>query len=293
MRLLVTGAGGLLGGRLARLLAADFAVTATRHRQAPPAGLPTLPLDLLSRASLRACLDEAAPEAVVHAAALANADACEGDPALAEALNVRAPAELARLCRERGIRLVVLSTDLVLPGDAPLAREETPAEPLLVYGRTKLRGEEETLAACPGAAVARVALVHGRGHGPGGSASESIAWALRRGESPALYVDQFRTPVDAESVAAGLSAILRQGAEGRFHLGGPERLSRHALGLRVARVLGLPEVRIRAARHADQPGATRPADASLDSGRARRELGYLPRSLDQGISEGRREPPRG
>jgi dTDP-4-dehydrorhamnose reductase len=281
-----------VGGRLAPLLAeAGFTVVAAQHAAPPPPGLPVVPLDLLSSASLESALDAARPDAVVHAAALGNPDHCEADPALAESLNVRAPEALARACRRRGIRLLTLSTDLVFAGDRSPVSEADAPNPILLYGRTKLAGEEAVLAEAPGAAVLRLALVHGRGHGPRATASEAIAWSLAAGRTLKLFTDQYRTPIDVASLADAVARLLRGHGRGRYHLGGPERVSRHTLGLRVAQVLGLPTSGIEAVTQAGLPQhARRPADVALDSSRARRELGWVPRSLDDAIREGRRLP---
>lgn len=291
MRVLVTGAGGLVGGRLASLLARDVEVVAGVHLSPAPAGLPTVAFDLLAPDGFGPALDAAQAEAVVHCAALADADACERDPARAEACNAHAPAVLARECAGRGVRLVGLSTDLVFAGDRAWVGEAAEARPLSVYGRTKLAGERAVLDACPGSAVARVALVCGRGRGTRPTASEAVAWQLRAGGSPRLFTDQHRTPVDPGSLADALLRLLRGGQEGLFHLGGPERVSRFELGQRLARVLGLDSVRLLAGRQADLAlSAARPPDVSLDSSRARRELGWQPRPLDEAIREGRTEP---
>jgi dTDP-4-dehydrorhamnose reductase len=138
--------------------------------------------------------------------------------------------------------------------------------------------------------VARLALTLGRGHGPRGTSTESVAWAIRAGRPLRLFTDEYRTPVDPESLADALVLLLERGGTGRFHLGGPERVSRHELGLRVARALGLPECGIVAGRQSDYGGPDpRAADVSLDSSRARRELGWRPRPIDEAIREGRRE----
>jgi dTDP-4-dehydrorhamnose reductase len=295
MRLLVTGAGGLVGGRVAEKLAEDarFVVLAGRHRSAGPAGLAEQRLDLSSAASIETAIDACRPDAVVHCAAAANADLCEADPAMAESLNVRGPEALARVCASRSIALVALSTDLVFAGDRAFVAETDPASPSLVYGRTKLAGERAVLASHSRAAVVRAALVSGRGHGPRGTATESIAWALRAGRPLRLFTDQFRTPVDTDSVADGVTRILQQGGSGLYHLGGPERLSRHELGQRVARALGLAADRIDALRQDELAGTMpRPADVSLDSSRARRELGWTARPVDDSIAAGRAEPAR-
>ncbi len=292
MRVLVTGAGGLLGGRLAALLADHgFDVCVVRRRTAPPPGLRALTIELTDPGAVEKLLERERPDAVVHAAVLGRTDQCEARPDVAEAINTRLPGRLAAACHARQIRLVGLSTDLVLDGTQALSDEGVPPAPLGVYGRTKLAGEEALLAHDPAAAVARVALVVGRGHGPRGTASETVAWSLREGRRVRLFADEFRTPVDAGSVAAGVALLLERGGAGRFHFGGPERLSRLELGHRVARVLGLPAEGIEAGFQASYPGPdARPADTSLDSGRARRELRWTPRPLDEALRGSRPEP---
>lgn len=287
----MTGASGLLGGRLASLLSGPFHVVAARHAGPIPSGVESVPLDLLSGASIEAALSSGRPEAVVHSAALADPERCEREPERAAALNEAATRALARHCRLRDIRLVTLSTDLVFPGDrAPWSEADAPRA-LLAYARTKLGGEVAAVAEHPGAAVLRIALVYGRGHGPRGTATESIAWALRAGRRLRLYTDQYRTPIDAESVASAIARLLPTSHGGVFHVGGPERVSRYDLGLRTARLLGLDASLIEPVLFADAVGAApRPADVSLDSGRALRELGWQPRPLDVAIVEGRPSP---
>jgi dTDP-4-dehydrorhamnose reductase len=291
VRLLITGASGLLGARLAQLLSERQDVMAGHHRAAPPRGLVSVRLDVESAISVEAALESARPDAVLHAAALARTDDCERDPEQARRVNVGGCEYVARACAVRGIRLVALSTDLVFSGDHRDVAETHEAAPLMAYGRTKLEGEEAVLATHPGSAVARVALVMGRGFGPRGSASETIAWALRAGRRPALFTDEYRSPVDAASLAAPLEALLTGAHRGLFHLGGPERISRYELGRRVAQVLGRSAEAIDAVRQSDRPSAARrPADVSLDSGRARRELGYQPRPLEEAIRDDRPSP---
>ncbi len=293
MRVAVTGAGGLLGGRLAEILKAQgLEVLALYRRAPPPPGLRALQVELSDEAALARLFDREQLQAVLHAAALASPDACEVRPEEAEATNARLPGAIARLCRARGLRLVALSTDLVFSGERAPVGEQDRAAPTSVYGRSKLAGEEAALAADPGAALARVGLVLGRGHGQRPSASEAVAWALAAGRRVVLYADELRTPIDPESVADAVLRLITRGGGGRFHLGGAERLSRYELGLRTARLLGLPEAGLVAGRRADHSGpARRPADVSLDSSRARRELGWEPRPLEEALRESRLRAP--
>ena len=290
MRILVTGASGLLGGRLAALLRRSASVVAGRHLGAPPDGLPSVGIDLLSPESVRLAILESRPDAILHSAALADPDRCESEPERARALNVEASRALARLARQQRVRLVLLSTDLVFPGEGGPFGESAPPRPLMVYGRTKLEGEEAALGEDPSAAVARVALVCGRGHGRRSTASESVAWALLAGRRLRLYTDQFRTPVDGGSLASALVRLLGGREEGVFHMGGAERLSRYELGLRTARLMGLDASLIDPVSSTEGSHAPRPRDVSLDSSRAARELGFRPRPLDEALLESRRSP---
>jgi dTDP-4-dehydrorhamnose reductase len=291
MRLLITGASGLLGGRLAELLSREFEVVAALHRSPPPQGLAGVALDLASPESLERAVAEAGAEAVVHAAALADPEACHRDPALAFRINAEPCAALARLARRLGLHVVGLSTDLVFDGAAPGRREDDAPSPGLVYGRSKRQGETALLeSGC--AAVARVALVCGRGHGPRGTASEAVAWRLGRGEAVRLFTDQFRTPVDPESVAEAVGRILRGRHRGVFHLGGAERLSRFELGRRTASALGLDGRGLLPVEHGQEPLAPpRPADVSLDIAATTARLGWRPRPLEAALRQGRPHPP--
>ncbi len=263
-------------------------MTAAHRRGAPPDGPRPLRADLAEPADVSRCFEEVRPDAVVHAAVLGRAEDCENRPDEAERVNARLPGWVAERCGERGLRLVALSTDLVFAGDRSFVTEQDAARPRNVYAQTKRAGEQAVLSACPRAAVARVALVLGRGHGPRGTSSESIARALRSGRSVRLYTDEYRTPVDAESVADAVARLLLATGSGLYHLGGAERVSRYELGVRVARALDLGSAGIVAAVLAEHPGPeTRPPDVSLDSTRARRELGWLPRPLDAAIRDSR------
>jgi len=290
VRILVTGAGGTIGGRLAALLSARHEVTGIVRRAAAPPGLSTFLVDLSGPAVVERLLATTGPDAVLHCAAFSNADACQADPAMARLLNVELPARLARACRQRGARLVSISTDLVLDGSRALSTEATPLGPTtLVYGLTKREGERVVLEESPIHAVLRIPLMIGRGHGERGTASEAALWALRAGRRLRLFTDQHRSPTDAESLAELVERLLQGAVGGLFNAGGPERLSRYELGVRVARIFGLDERTIEPATSAEQP-LPRPRDTSLDSSRAARELGWRPRPLEAGLRESRLRP---
>jgi len=281
--LLILGASGFLGAHVvAAAKSAGWRVVAAARRDGWPSigGLAPdrrIQWDAERSGARAALLDDVRPAAVVLAAALARVDECEREPARAAALNTELPREVAHLCREGGIRLVHVSTDLVFgarPARAPRYSESDPASPVHVYGRTKAAGEAAVLEEHPAALVVRLPLLYGDSGGRALGASDQLHAALARGERPALFTDEWRTPLEVSNAARALVECLGREERGLLHVAGPERVSRFELGLAVlvARGLGRPEAleRVRASTRAELGlAALRPADASLDSTRAR------------------------
>ena len=288
MRILISGSSGLVGGRLCELLAPSHDVAGLVRHGAAPTGVPELRADLTIDGEARRVLSERRPDFLIHCGALADSEACERDPERARRDNVVTARNVARAARQSGTRLLFFSTDLVFPGDQPWSSEKTEPAPISVYGRTKLEGERATLDESPDAVIFRISLVCGRGIGGRRTASEALASRLRNGEPATLYEDEWRTPTDPESIARAVEAVIaRSEVRGIFHIAGPERVNRVEFGRRVATLLGLDPRLIKGARRAQHQGAPRPSDVSLDIGRAKRELAWEPRSLNEAVLESR------
>jgi dTDP-4-dehydrorhamnose reductase len=189
-------------------------------------------------------------------------------------------------------RLVHVSTDLVFGGDAPRAEgfcEDDPAAPISEYGRTKLAGERALLAACPEALVVRLPLCWDE-HGAGCGAGTPLLEAVRKGEAPSLFTDEWRTPLHVGEAAEMLARCLRLRAHGLLHLGGPERITRYELGLSLLIASGLAPDAARARIHGGTRAEagleeTRPGDVCLDSSRAREQHGLAPRGVSASLRE--------
>jgi len=275
-RLLVTGASGFLGWNLCREALPAWDVVGVVHQgDAVPPGVAVVRADLRLPGDLSRLLDEAAPDAVVHLAAIADAGLCQRDPGGSFPLNVGAPVHLARLCAERDLLLAFASTDLVFAGTAaPYTETDTP-DPVCLYGRQKALAERLVLAAYCGALVCRLPLLFGEPSPRSGSFLSGMLRELRAGRPVRLFTDEFRTPAAATCVARGLLGLLGN-THGICHLGGPERLSRFAFGELVAARFNLDLALLLPTRQADLTLACpRPPDVSLDSARARR-FGYAP-----------------
>ncbi|QEH34090.1 dTDP-4-dehydrorhamnose reductase [Aquisphaera giovannonii] len=268
MRILVTGASGQLGAYLLdeTLTRGRAEVTGWCHRPAAgPRDRPLRAVDLTDELAVEAALREAAPEVVIHLAAISAADAVRRDPERGRAVNVRATERLARWCGDRDRRLIFASTDMVFDGERGGYREDDPACPVLEYGRTKAEAEAAVLA-IPRAVVARISLLFGPSRAGRESFFDRAISALRRGEPQAFFEDEYRTPMHYATAARALMGLAGEGSSGIIHVGGAERVSRFELMSRAARALGLDPRLVRRGRRADVPTPEpRPRDLSLDT----------------------------
>ncbi len=290
MRVLVTGASGQLGAYLldALLEVGTGEIIGWSGRQRETRGGFVLePVDLANAEALERALEACQPDAIVHAAAVSRADAVRRDPARAEAVNVAATSRIAQWCRSRGRRLVFTSTDMVFDGRGSWYREDDPADPVLAYGWSKREAERAVLAGNPSALVARLSLLYGPSRCGRESFFDREVAALRGGEARSYFVDEFRTPLDYRTAARLLARLARTEDRGLLHVGGPERMSRHALMARAGAVLGIVPGLIQGNRQQDAAlDEPRPADLSLNTERLARGLPDCPRpEVEQAIAE--------
>ena len=290
-KILVTGASGLVGGRLAALAAGRWEVAGTygRHPFDLP-GVEAVSLNLEDGREIRSMVRRLRPDAVAHCAAWSDLDRCEREPGRAFRINTDASRILAAACAETGSRFVFASSDMVFDGDKGDYAETDPVNPLSVYGESKVRAEEQIRQCCPNHAVARLALVYGSSITAGRSFSDKLVSAWREGKTTPLFTDQYRTPVHVVNLARALLELAESGFTGTIHLGGPEKVSRHAFGLRLAEAEGFPADRIRPSSLAEvMLSAKRPRDASLDIALAKRALKTRLAGIREGLE--RREEP--
>ena len=267
MRWLVTGATGTLGSYLVHELAmSERTVQGWSGATAVDIdGIAVKPVDLTDADAVTRAFRAARPDVVVHAGSLARISDCLRSPDRARQINVEGTQVLATLSAKRGARLVYVSTDLVFDGQAAPYREDSPTQPLSVYGRTKADAES-IVHSLSNSAVVRISLLFGpmRNQRPG--LFDWLAEALRASQPITLFADEWRTPLGLLPAARALHALGRSDFTGTIHLGGPERMSRLEMGQRLARFLGVADTALIAGQRDSEPGAEpRPQDVSLDS----------------------------
>lgn len=283
--LLITGASGLLGANLARDFAPDHEVSGVFHRnRVPIAGVRMIGADLSQQRLARMVVGKVKPEIVIHCAAGTDVDRCQRDEEWAHRLNRDMAEHVAAAAAANGASLVHISTDAVFDGQKGDYSEEDRPEPVNIYGRTKLAGEEAVLDAHPGALIVRTNLF-GRSLGTSrGSLAEWFLGELREGESPPGFTDVHFSPILVNDLGPLLLDLVGRGARGLFHIGGATCLSKFEFGRRLAAAFGYAPERIRPSTLEEVDlEAPRPKKLCLDCSKLERELGREVPTVDAGL----------
>jgi dTDP-4-dehydrorhamnose reductase len=281
MRVLITGATGLLGSHIAAALqTTEEVIGVDRHDWWGDRPLRMAAADLGDDREVARLLDSVRPEVLFHCAALVDVDACERSPEAAHAINAILPGQLARAAGPDCL-VVYITTDGVFRGDSAFATEEMFPSPRTVYGRSKLQGEIEVASATSNHLIVRTNFF-GWSSGRKQTFAEWLYRALEQQQPITLFDDFHFTPIYVVDFVAGLLQLIDRRARGLFHLAGGERLSKYDFGMELAREAGFGITNVRRGSIDDAKlAAPRPKDMSLSTARAAAVIGRpLPRAAE-------------
>jgi len=223
MRLLVTGAAGMLGRAV---------VTAATRLGHEVVALSRAELDITDEDHVQRIVGAAEPRAIVNCAAWTDVDGAETAEATATAINGAGAGNVARAATEHGARVVHISTDYVFNGlnDVPWVESDAVA-PIGAYGRSKLEGEREVAAAAPEHAIVRTAWLFGAG---GRNFVDTMLALGEEREEVSVVTDQVGSPTWTAHLAEGLVELAeRRGDVGIFHVAGAGACTWYELAVEV------------------------------------------------------------
>jgi len=202
MKIVILGAGGRLGAALLREYRERYDLAGFNHAQ----------LDLASFADVRGKLGAMNFDVLINAAGFTNVDACETERDRAFLINGEAPGVLAEICNAKDAKLIHFSTDYVFDGEkrAPYT-EEDQANPISVYGESKLIGERNVFAAGDDHLVVRVSWVFGPDRR---SFIDAMIKRAQHNEKIDAVTDKFSTPTYTRDIARMLPQFFDRGVEG-------------------------------------------------------------------------------
>ncbi len=205
MKVMVIGARGMLGTDLIQVFAGMA-----------PFGLDLPEFNMTDR---KQCLDRAlgfAPEVIIDAAALTNVDYCETHEEEALLVNGQGTGNLAEAANKAGALLVYYSTDYVFDGRKNGGYlEDDPTNPVSIYGKSKLSGEEFVRSLCPKHLILRTSWLFGC-HGK--NFIRTIVGLARQGQQLRVVNDQQGSPTYSLDLAERTLTMLEAGCHGTYHV---------------------------------------------------------------------------
>lgn len=260
MKILITGAKGLLGQSLARTLENESLILADRDE-----------LDVTKLEDFKKYASKVNPDVIIHCAAKTDVDACETDKRQAYLVNAVGSGYAAVVSRLVKARLISISTDYVFDGkqSGPYGEEDTANGGNSVYGRSKFIGEEFIRGLNPNHVIIRTAWLYGRG---GKNFVDSMLSLSRKGV-PELKVvsDQRGNPTSAVSVAEKIREILqRPEIKGTIHVTSEGSASRYEFAKEIFKLANLSQKVVPCSSEQFPRPAPRPNNSCLSKNALRR-----------------------
>ena len=290
MKILVTGSNGLLGQKLVYALREKkevklIATARGENRLFVKDGYEFISLDLTNEAEVISVINTVKPDAIIHTAAMTNVDACEKDPDGCNLQNVEVVKYLVEACKELKTHFIHLSTDFVFDGNDGPYRESDIPNPLSVYARAKLASEKIVEQSGLPYSILRTIIIYGVVDDT--QRSNIVLWtknSLEQQKDINVITDQLRSPTLAEDLADACIQAAMLKAQGIYHISGEEIFPIIEIAYRVADFFHLDKSHIHPITTAalNQPAA-RPLKTGFIIDKARKDLNYNPRTLEEGL----------
>lgn len=290
MKLLITGANGLLGQKLIEYYASDPSVevvaTAKGHNRNREGSYTYITMDVTNEAEVSSIVGMSMPDVVINTAAMTDVDKCEMEKEQCWDLNVKAVEYLIKACEGCGAKLIHLSTDFIFDGENGPYEEDDWPNPQSHYAQSKLASEKLFENTYIKWAIVRTMLVYGIAQDM--NRSNIVLWVkqnLEEGKDIKVVNDQWRTPTLAEDLAKGCALVIENNAEGIFHISGKDTLTPYEMALETAIFFKLnPSLIEEVDGSLFRQPAKRPQRTGFILDKAREELGYEPVSFKEGLS---------
>ena len=272
-RLLITGASGLLGANLVLAAHEEHEVIAVYHRHPIELeGVQSVSADLCQPGRAKELLNRFQPDWVIHCAADTSLDELESDPERAFRVNRDMAANVAENAHEIEAKMVHISTDAVFDGREGPYREGDPTEPVNVYGKSKLAGEQAVQAVYPEALIIRT-NIFGWNAQPKTSLAEWFINNLTQGIPCKGFVDVYFNPLLVNQLWIIINSLMRLDLCGVFHLGSDQCISKYEFGVQLAGSFDLNKELISAVEiETGSLRAPRPKNTCLDCSKIRKVI---------------------
>ena len=279
-KVVVVGSGGRLGAALTRLYSSKHEVIGFNHHQ----------MDVSDLGQVRQLLSPFRFDLLINCAALTNVDYCESHRDEAWRINADGPECLAEICRAKNARAIHISTDYVFDGNqrTPYSENDV-AQPISIYGESKLEGEKRVLDVGAEHLVVRASWVFGPDRP---SFVDQVITRAQESAEVSAVADKFSTPTYTLDLANLLQTAWEARLSGRLHLANDgacswQEYAQHALDCCAAAGMKLKAAQVAPLSLADMKNfvARRPLFTVLSTEKFSRLTGTEPRSWREAVAD--------
>lgn len=254
MRVVITGAGGMLGQALQKQLSKNYDIIALSREQ----------LDITDYGTVKEYITAHKPDVVINAAAFTNVDGCESEQDKAFLVNAVGPRNLAVICNEINATLVQVSTDYVFDGKGTQPYGEfDKTGPVSVYGKSKLAGEELVRVLMNKFFIVRTAWLFGEG---GHNFVRTILRLANEKDYLTVVNDQLGVPTYTQDLARAIGQLISTNFFGIYHITNSEPCSWYEFAREILEQAGISNTEVKPIKsyELNRP-APRPSFSVLDN----------------------------
>lgn len=286
--ILLTGANGQLGRSLYQELAPYYKVIPLTHKR--PFSLDyfqnsAIELDISNYSSLKKVYDSISPDIIINSAAYTNVDLCEEKRQDARNVNVGGVENLLKAAGKDTF-FIQISTDYVFDGNEGGYSEEDPTYPLSYYGKSKLEAENILRGSNHRWLILRPNVLYGNNLNSKASFVSWVVNSLKSKKDVNVVTDQKNNPSWTTAVSQAIRHCIIMGAEGLFHYGSDDVLSRFEFAHLIAEVFDLDANYIHKTTTSNlNQNAPRPKNSSLNVSKIIRETGVQTYTTDYCLNQ--------
>lgn len=288
MRILITGATGLLGKALIETAGRDLEILGTYIGDYQMTGTEKVKyckVDMADDKSVKKVFGDFKPEVVIHAASIGSPDFAEKHRDLTWEINVNGTSRAVSCCESIGAKFIYISSNGIYDGDHAPYGEDDHAEPVNFYGKTKLEGEIITRKSGIKNAVIRPILMYGWNHPfERGNIVTMALDKLKNNKPMSAYDDVYCNPLYVSECARCIWKVISSGKYESYNIAGKDRVSIYGLLVKVAEVFGLDSVLLTPVKQGYfNELVKRPADTSYRTDKIQKDLGIEPLCIVEGL----------
>ena len=285
-KILITGAFGQLGTSLCKvlsnesILAAGRVIISTKKYKC-------IELDITNQRKVAEIIRNYKPDIIIHLAAMTDVDRCEKTPEIAFDVNVKATENL--LTSFKG-KFIYISTDYVFDGEKGPYFEDDKVNPMSVYGKTKLYGENLVQQSDIDWVILRSNIIFSYSDRTKASFVNWVVDSLKKRQMITVVNDQWNNPTWTNDLAKVISKIIEKDINGLYHYGGRDYLNRLEFAKMIASTFGLDGSLIKPITTSELNWlAQRPLKSGLYTNKIELDLGIealpIQKALDEMVSQ--------